>query len=150
MCGANKKLYVTMVEGTEMQLCDACKVYGEVKRSIPTTKEQKFIKKRQKTYEHKKQVTRDTVEVITENYGVRIKNAREQRKIKQEKFAQQMGLKASQLHSFESGHREPSLDTARKLERALSITLIEHYTEEHKETTKTYDGPVTIGDLLKK
>jgi len=150
MCGADKKLYITMVEETEMQLCDACKIYGTVKRSIPTIKEQKFIDKRQKSYEQKKQVVRDTVAGIVQGYGRRIKNAREKLNKKQEKFAQAMGLKASQLHAFESEHREPTIDTAKKLERALGITLVEQYVEEHKETTKAHDGPLTIADLLKK
>lgn len=150
MCGAEKKLYVTIVERTEMQLCDGCKIYGTVKRSIPTAKEQKFIAKRQKVYEEKKQVSRDTVAEIVQGYGTRIKNARELLGKKQEKFAQQLGLKASQLHAFESEHREPTIDTAKKLERALNITLVEQYLEEHKTTNKTIDDPLTIGDLLKK
>lgn len=150
MCGAEKKLFVTMVEGTEMQLCDECKVYGEVKRAIPTAKEQKVIAKRQQTYEAQKEIERNTVEIIAPGYGLKIKNARERLGKKQEKFAQELALKASQLHAFESEHREPTLETARKLERVLGITLVEQYVEEHQQTTKTSDGPLTIADLLKK
>lgn len=153
MCGNNGRLYVTLVEGTEMQLCDDCKKYGEVKRSIPTVKEAAFKQKQQHTTtQHKaRHDAADVFEIIVAEYSTKIKEAREQQNKKQEQLAKQLGIKESQLHKYESGHKRPDLETARKLERALNITLVEGYVEDNKNASVgTSSGQLTIADLMKK
>lgn len=149
MCGEDKRLYETVVEGVDMQLCDNCKVYGEVKRALPTARE---IRKQGET-ERRSANTPAAVqpfEMIVEDYGDRIKKARESRKMTQEELAKKLAMKLSQLHKFESNIHKPDLETAHKLEGALNITLVENYVEETKHKGATTSGPITIADLIKR
>ncbi|MBR9703324.1 TIGR00270 family protein, partial [Candidatus Woesearchaeota archaeon] len=148
MCGNDGRLFVTMVEGTEMQLCNECKKYGEVKRTIPTVKE---VAVQQKTFTQQKQHrtqhdNSEVFEMIVSNYGKLIKEAREARGKKQEQLAKQLAMKESQLHKYESEHKRPDIETARMLERALGIKLVKAYTEDRKNPAipgATSSGPLT-------
>ncbi len=132
MCGKEAALKATTVEGTTMQLCADCQKYGLVQQTKKTFK---------KTFT-------ESEERIVSKYAQKIKTAREQKGLKQEQLAQKIGIKLSQLHKFESASHEPDIETAKKLEQALNITLV---TKEQIDavSNKTTSGPMTIGDLLK-
>ena len=151
MCGEDKRLYVTLVEGVEMQLCDTCKIYGEVKRAIPSAKERVVNEKRQALREKESETAAKTVQLIVADYGKRIKQARENMRLTQEQLAKKLALKESQLHKFESGHLEPDNDTALRIEKYLHIKLLETYVEQGAKTTSSNEpsGPLTIADIIK-
>lgn len=131
MCGREAELKTASVEGTTMQLCRNCQGHGIIER-----------KKRQRT------VTAQVEERIIPEYAKRIKTARENKGLTQEKLAQKLAIKLSQLHKYESANHEPDLATAKKIEQALNIRLITK--EEFEATTSTTkSGPMTIGDLLR-
>ena len=132
MCGKEVELKKTFVEGTTMQLRSSCQQYGTVEKTKRTFKKS-FVEQEER---------------IVSSYAQKIKAAREQKALKQEQLAQQVGIKLSQLHKFESANHEPDIDTAKKLEKALNITLV---TKEQIDatTSTTKSGPMTIGDLLK-
>lgn len=131
MCGKETTLKKTSVEGTTMQLCNECQSYGVVEK-----------KKQKRTVSMQKE------EMIVPNYAKKIKTARENKGLKQEELAQQLAIKLSQLHKFESNNQEPDIATAKKLEQTLNIKLVTK--EEFEATTSTTkSGPMTIGDLLR-
>ena len=86
-------------------------------------------------------------EVICEDYGRKIKEAREKKGLTQEELALQLKERHSLIQHVEAGRFQPSVALAQKLEKFFNITLVETYT-----TEQGFDfskGSLTIGDLLK-
>jgi len=156
LCGKEGVMFQVRIEGTVMTVCSSCKEYGEVIRRLPTQQETKREAKRKP--EERTPTTmggaqggpRETLLLVVPDYGARVKKARERLGLKQEELAKRLRIKESQLHTYESGMRKPDLETARQLERALRITLVEEHVEEGSSTAARASGPVTIADLLKK
>lgn len=154
LCGKEGQLYDVKIEGTSMTVCDGCKGYGEVVRRVPTATDIKKKSKRQKREEDRQPHSTSKDEVlllVKKSFSQLIREAREKRGLKQEELAQRLGMKESQLHKYESGGKRPDLETARMLERALGITLIEEHIEEHgRQTSSGHAGAMTIADMIKK
>jgi putative transcription factor len=125
-----------IIEGVEMQVCAKCASFG----TILTAPRQA-----QKTV----RTSIEPVLSIIDDAGSRVKRAREQQGIAQKDFALQISEHQSVLQHIETGKQEPSLELARKLEKALRITLIEESAPVTLTTSKHESAPVTIGDLLK-
>ena len=146
MCGKETNLYKALIEGTELQVCKECtkygKVIGTIKREIK--KEKKQLKKT--IFLPKKEM----VQLIVNDYAKRIKQKREQLKLKQEELAKLISEKESLIHKIESGHFEPSIKLARKLEKFLRIRLIEqHEVEKASIIGKASTEEFTLGDFVK-
>lgn len=145
LCGTETKLFKAVVEGTELTVCKSCAGHGKIIKAIfqkkPEKKKQAIKSKIQEPEEE---------ELLIPNFAKKIRKEREKRKLKQEDFAKKINIKASLLHKIESGSFEPSLEMARKLERALGIRLI---VKEKIEKTIVAKGKssenITIGDLIK-
>ena len=92
-----------------------------------------------------------SVENILKDYSLRIKNAREKTVKTQEELALDLAEKSSILQKVESGHQEPSLKLARKLEQFLKIQLVqkdETVTEDDVQDYRSSSTGVTIGDVI--
>ncbi len=154
MCGSNKgPFYRATVEGTTMIVCNNCKSYASEARII--REEPVVKKKKQQDSVINKTVVEEPeiIEVIVPDYASRIKRAREKLGLKQEELAKRIAEKESLIHSVESGHHEPSMDLARKLERILKIKLVETVRDDKplsapSNNSGRKNGPLTIGDLL--
>lgn len=141
MCGAEGKLFRTLVEGAEMMLCKECSRFGKVlaapriiirKESIKTKKEEKP----------------EIIEGIVPGYGKLIKEKREKLGLKQEELAKKINEKESLIQKMESDRFEPGIALARKLEQFLKIRLVFTRDEETSVGTGKKEGPVTIGDII--
>ena len=147
MCGKEDRLFKTEVEGTQLNVCKDCSKYGKIISSVRIEVEEE--KKTEKVSKKVKEPEKDMAFVIVEDYADRIKKRREKLGIKQEDFAKKISEKESLVHKIETGHFEPSISLAMKIERFLKIKLIEQYEENHlKKAEKESDG-FTIGDILK-
>jgi len=138
MCGEEKKLVPTIVEGTELQVCQACAKHGKVlKRPVLRQQIQR--------------TERETiVQRILPAYGGMIQRTRDRLGLRQKDLAKRMGERESVIQSIESGKHEPSIRLARKFEKFLKIRLIEQVQEKKYDHT-TEDRPgMTMADLLKK
>ena len=62
---------------------------------------------------------------FAEEFGERLKAARDRRKLTQEEVAEAAGLQASRLSEYESGRLAPQLERAAKLAAALGVSLDE-------------------------
>lgn len=148
LCGKETELVQAEIEGTEMSVCRACAQHGTIKDpAIP--KKAKSIKKSL----HKKpahEPALETVESIVPDYGQKIRKAREKLGLNQEDFAKKINEKESLLHKMETGSFEPSLPSAKKLEKILGIKLIERVEEKETASQKTSSEGFTIGDLIRK
>lgn len=144
LCGAEEELFLAEVEGTNLNVCKNCSKFGKV---IEKTRMNKIP---QKTEKVKTAPDKERVQVIVDNYSSLIKKKRESLGLKQKELAKKIAEKESVIHKIESGHIEPNINLARKLEKDLSIRLIEEEkVEEMAIKPKTKDLTVTIGDMLK-
>ena len=140
ICGKEAPLFKTAIENTELTVCKECSNFGKVIE--------------QKKLEHPKQkkpVTQseEIIELIVQDYGEKIKRAREELNLKQEEFAQKIAEKESVIQNIESSHIKPSMELARKIEKFCHIKLIEQHKEEHKNVKLNFkDSSMTIGDLV--
>ena len=144
MCGKEASLVLAEIEGTRLQVCSNCGSHGKVLKRIsnPTP-----VRKNKRVTPAS--LDPETIQTLVENYGMRIKQAREKLNLTQEELGRKINEKTSLIHALESEHREPQIDRARKIEKFLHIQLIEE--RELKETTQeiSEEGPLTIGDMIK-
>ncbi|MCB9358556.1 TIGR00270 family protein [Candidatus Woesearchaeota archaeon] len=152
MCGKNldgKIVIKAKVEGTVLKVCENCSQYGTViAQSLPSSaKPNSNISPKQAIKYSKEEIE----EMVVEDYAARIKKARESNNIKQEDFAKQINEKESLIHKIETGHIEPNIKLARKIEKYLGIKIVEEIEfREHKTYSKPKgDDSLTIGDMIK-
>ena len=157
MCGSEKgPFYNATLEGTKMRVCNNCRGYAKeawlIKDTLPQEPKKRLLHSQQvREQERKEEQERgEIIMVIVEDYGGRIKQAREKQGVKQEDLAKRLAVKESELHAWESQHRKPRMEMARKLEKALGITLVEQHEEKRQQSSRKSSGPLTIGDLLKR
>ena len=91
--------------------------------------------------------------VLVENYGFKIKTAREKKGWTQEELASKIGEKASFISKIETEKVAPSIHVAKKIEHVLGVTLLTHeslspVTSSILRQAKHEPAGLTIGDLL--
>ena len=142
ICGIKESVCRARIEGSIMNVCEACKEYGEEIKS-PVEKARKVADEKTFFAEETQAVIRDYARVI--------KDARESRKLKQEDFAKKINEKESLVHQIETGHFKPSVELARKIERYLGVRLVETAKmEAFEQKGKKEDDVLTLGHLFKK
>ena len=143
LCGKKEDLVKALIEGVELNVCQACGKFGKVLATVKryTPKEQHIMLK--------KSSPKEKTELIVEDYAEIIKKKREQLGLSQKDFANKINEKESLIHNIETGHLEPSLALARKLEKMLGIKLVEAYEAEHEKAKTGKVEGFTLGDFIK-
>ena len=146
MCGKKDNLIPTKVAGSSMQLCASCSKLGkkeEINSDSPTKKT--FYKK-------KKQLNK---EYVTQDYENLIKSELNNKDLTPHQLARATNIKESQINKFITGKLQPDIETAKKIEKFLGISLITD--EDPNEGIGSYmvddedDAEATsLGDLIKK
>ena len=150
LCGAEGQMYKAEIEGTVMTVCEACSKFGKVTHRYKTHQEiKKEIKQKKIEAIRPKVIEKETIFIITEDYAQKVKQAREKMGLKQKEVAQRIGEKESLIHNIESGKFEPSIKTARKLEKFFKITLVEEHEEERTGKYSSGGEGMTLGDMIK-
>lgn len=146
MCGKETSLFRAVIEGTQLKVCGECGKFGRVIDQIRAP-EKENKKKIEKQIEEELEI----IEGVVPDYSKKVKDARESLGLKQEALAKKINEKESVIHKIETGHYEPNLALAKKIEKFLNITLIEEQEiEKVKEASNpSSSGSLTIGDLLK-
>jgi len=142
LCGKDTELFTAMVEGIQLRVCAGCGRFGKVLRKIQLPAAPKAARVKSEPVQ---------VESVVSDYSNKIRAAREKRGLTQIDFAKLITVKESLIHKMETGHFEPPIDMARKMERILRITLVEVRQEEgvvKQEKEEKTEG-LTIGDILK-
>ena len=148
MCGKTGRLLNTIVEGTELKVCESCSRFGKVLNPVPPEKTIKQIAKESKqTNAHFDQP--EKIELVVEDYPAVIRNKRERMGLKQSEFAKMVNEKESVIQNLEQGKMTPSLSLAKKLERYLKVRLIEQYEEKKPKISSSKDEDLTLGDIIK-
>jgi putative transcription factor len=137
------------LEGSVVSACDKCVSYGKVVDTIVSIKEKpKVVEVRtMKTY-GMGELEGETS--LADDYGERIKRAREKMKLKQSELAKLITEHESIVHRIESGKFEPDAELVKKLEHKLSIKLTVKTDEAVRFTGKSSgkEGERTLGDVV--
>jgi putative transcription factor len=147
MCGAETKLVVALVEGTELNVCDNCSKFGKVLRVFKEPVSVESGHKRSPDLEEDE--GEEIIEKIVDGYGKLMREGREKLNLNQEEFAKKINEKASLIHGIESEHHEPSMKVAEKIEKFLHVKLVIKEVLEKKKFVSSDSKSVTIGDLIK-
>lgn len=140
LCGREENLFVTEVEGIELSVCMKCTKHGKVVRKARTGQPEQV----QKSVKPKIEI----IPLIDEDYASKIKKAREKLGLTQEEFAKKINEKESQYSKIESGHHEPSIEQAKRIEAALHIKILEEVELQPESVEKGKNEELTIGDLM--
>ena len=152
MCGAaiHGPPKTVRIEGAELDVCSQCAKYGtEVqKQKKPEPRKGGPAARTVATPVRKTRDILDMIEgEIVEDYGERIRNARMERGLSQKDLALELKEKELLIKKIEKGDLIPEDDVRIKLERALSIRLIDtsEISEEKKKPGKVVP---TLGDVI--
>lgn len=156
MCGhMGSELHRAIVEGTMLSLCDKCVRFGEVVQMKQVPKE--VVDRRleyYKTHRYSSMTLPSDFtgeENIVKDYAARIKKAREKTGKTQDEIALDLAEKSSILQKIESGHQQPSLKLAKKLEQFFKIQLVQKEQKMSEDDMRDYRSSgtgVTIGDVI--
>jgi putative transcription factor len=154
MCGKPLPLVATIeVEGARMRVCQGCQRFGRVVAPpaalAGTTREQISSRlERRQTRMTEKPVPLESDEDLVEDFGERVRKAREKRHLSLDDVARAINEKKSLLHKIETEHFFPDLHVTKKLEAALGVRLREKVEDVHPEKVRPKGG-LTIGDLIR-
>lgn len=129
-----------------MQVCSACAGYGtpveEKKRAAPVT----TTTRRVEPYSGQDPFADMDTELV-ENWGEHIMQARQRQDMSRERLGSLIEEKTTTVAKIENEDLRPSDETAKRVERALDISLFEKVKK--GVTQKQEVRGLTIGDLLK-
>ncbi|MEW6063347.1 MAG: multiprotein bridging factor aMBF1 [Nanoarchaeota archaeon] len=118
MCGKNASTFRVNIENAMLSVCEECSRFGSNPEKIPEIKQ-----------EPKKELIKSSspeqMEIITQDFSQKIKQAREKLNLKQIELANKISEKESIIHKLESAQLIPNRDLAKKLEKFLNIKLID-------------------------
>jgi len=149
MCGSGGYMVKAEIEGSTLTVCKNCSKYGKVISHVREATVREKRKREKVLVERPVKTKREIIFLITNDYAKKIKDKREQLGMKQEDFAKMLNEKESVMHHIEQGKFKPSIYLARKLEKKLSITLVEQHEEDHSKIIKPSSEGFTIGDFIK-
>ncbi len=143
ICGKKTEvLYVIDVEGAQLSVCASCSRGNPVIDEIGVHKE--TVRGKRVFSSRKKLIESDE---LVDDYGERIRKAREAMKIDLKVLGEMINEKHSTLLRVEEGKMPPDINLTAKLEKALGIKLVS--AEEEPEGSKTSrSGPITLGDAM--
>lgn len=122
ICGGSPIRAQILLEGAKLLACGRCMRSGKI---LHMFREDAGEGEPLRPVSRKPPASAGTDEEIVENWGAIIRKARQKRGLTIDQLASQVMEKANYMHAIESGRIMPTLDTAKKLEKELKITLIE-------------------------
>jgi putative transcription factor len=156
MCGKElPSLRRATIEGTTMHVCGDCVKYGveqagaktEVTGRSRTTTAMESRAARSRT----RDVFADMPEELVEDYGERVRQARQKLGLSIEDVGKKINERQSELAKLEQGTYHPPDTLVRKLERFFNIKLMEKPEAPAgvggPKLQKS--GPLTLGDMIK-
>jgi putative transcription factor len=119
ICGRDDVRAVILLEGAKMLACGSCMRSGKVIHRLDQDDGKPLV--REKPPPRGMEETRE----IVEDYGRRIKNARDKAQLRMAVVAERIKEKESYLDAIENQRIMPTFEVAKKLEKELNIKLIE-------------------------
>lgn len=160
VCGRHirGKAYKAIIEGARLVVCSDCAKLGSIswemktpKPSNPAAKLKKPLKRKLRVSTKRQSSLVPTLELV-DDFDVRIRRAREKKRLRHEDLGRKINEKISVLKKLESRKMTPDNKLAEKLQYTLKIKLLIPATEEKtskKLLTTTPSKALTLGDLIK-
>ncbi len=140
--------YRVRIEKSELIVCRICASKHRVIKVVPVEDLIRPGVKRKEKRIRTKSYREDILNLeLVEDYGERIRKARENMGLTRELLAQMVREKESTIRRIEQGVLEPTVELAKRLERRLKIELLKRVEREEKIITRrTVD--LTLGDIM--
>ena len=145
MCGRSESLVTAEIEGADLKVCSKCVRFGKVKsgRNFWGYKPRYAPAPKKESPEEK----------LVDNFPDLLHKEREKRGLTQEDFSKLLNEKESLVSRWENGIADPNLETAKKLQRILGVTLIKREEAEEEASKEEKQKPrgdvLTLGDFIK-
>lgn len=150
VCGKNvPRLRKVLIEGAVMNVCDECARLGVPVEDKKVLKPRVVHNQPQQREQRRQNDFPDESEVLVEDYGERVRRARESRNLTLEEAAKKLLEKKNVLSKIERGEMKPDRELIRKLEKFYSIKLTEKVSHEASVSKVKGEG-LTLGDIIKK
>jgi len=135
------------VEGSVIVVCKNCSSYGEVVAVIRTNRPER---KKPRFREREEDLEIEPDEELVDDYARIIKDARENRGLKQEELGKMINEPTSLIHRIEIGKIEPTIEVARKIQKKLGVRILRHVDRESSELMDNTEGKkeLTLGDMI--
>ncbi|MDH7563759.1 MAG: multiprotein bridging factor aMBF1 [Candidatus Bathyarchaeota archaeon] len=146
-----------LIEGAKLTVCYECSKHGKIihEEPKPKTIAPKLSGKRQPLnipVRSQPGIKIDTSIELVENYGEKIRQAREKLNLSHEDLGKKLNEKVSLLRKIETEKMRPNNTLASRLEHVLKVKLIVPASEEKisdAKIPKAVSREVTLGDLMK-
>lgn len=147
VCGKREASFIIQVEGAKMAACRGCAYHGKIMISL---EEDAPVR------EFKAQAGRSVPtalrmeEDLVEGYGKLVRKARESKGLKIEEFARSINEMSSYIDKIENESTKPPIETAKKLEKALGIKILEKVVDSSmpSELAKYKKKELSLLDML--
>ncbi len=145
--------YRAVIEGAKMLVCGSCAKLGAITWEAKTEPRLKKVTKRLPApmLPPRKQPPISAAEEIelVDNYGAKVRQAREKMGLTHEKLGKKISEKVSVLRKIESGKMTPDNLLAEKLQHALRIKILVPVTELKvpSQALASRRTPPTLGDI---
>ena len=152
--------YLALIEGAELVVCAECTRYAKWFKKLgrrigpgPARPRPRPSPARQREALARAGIRiREAEELeLVEDFGRKVREAREAKGLTQEELGRMVGEKASVISRIESGRMAPDLVLARKLEHALGIKLLVRAREGatvRARRASRQEVSLTLGDIL--
>jgi len=129
------------IEGAVMKVCDSCAEMGEKIKTKSKKSNKSKKKKRRKT-------SKTEEKVLTNNYGQKIREEREDREMTMEGLADSMNEKTSVIRKIEQEELKPDKSLAGKFSKKLGLDLyVNPKVSDYDDTDDGDSRAATLGDV---
>jgi len=154
MCGRTADLVSAAIEGVPLTVCGTCAKYGTVNRHHSATVSSTLVNRRRVSSDSLQYHSPPSAKpeyYVVDSYASLIRNVREKRGMTQKDFALLLQEKESFIGKWESAALKPDLETAKKLQKILGVTLIalDDDTVPTEKIEKNKSTEFTLGDFIK-
>lgn len=143
ICGTEAQLYLVEIDRAKLRVCRDCSKSGRVLESPHIESKPRKSEKPPQRKQHATEFE------IVPDYGTRIRNARSRMQIPRNVLAEMINEKESFLERVESEKTLPPEPLAKKLEKALGISLFEEAGVESGGFSSNQQKGLTLGDIIK-
>lgn len=161
VCGKGVAKYTALIEGAKFEVCERCGGHGKILEK-PGAKKDNYqssssgsatvqTKKTSSLKTGKKDSNRsyNVREEIVENYAEVIRKEFNRSGKKYKDFANDLNESESYMRKIIQGKMTPTIATAKKLEKAFGINLIEEKDKENINIRSSSMDEITLGDMVK-
>ncbi len=141
--------YKILVAGAVLTVCESCRRYGTPLPSRPPQPHRVMPVRRARPVRRVERGLFGEELRVVDDFNIVVRRARESLGWTQDFLASQVGEKVSVIRRIEAGSLTPSIELARRLEKALGVRLLERVEEEERPKLSTGDFALTLGDVIR-